>query len=67
MSEFPSVDHDTCVGCQTCMNTCPKGDALWEFNDEGKAVFKIDNKDECVHCHACGDSCPASAISFKEQ
>lgn len=64
IAEYPKVDQDACVGCQACQGNCPQGEKLWEYNDEGKAVFKVDNKDECVQCHQCESNCPASAISF---
>ncbi|KAA6367538.1 MAG: hypothetical protein EZS28_036935, partial [Streblomastix strix] len=65
MSDHPFVDDDACVGCQTCANSCPNTDVLWEFNSDGKAVFRIANKDECIHCQTCMNSCPAGAITFK--
>ncbi|KAA6386549.1 MAG: hypothetical protein EZS28_017923 [Streblomastix strix] len=66
MSEYPFVDDGTCVGCQTCSNSCPNPASLWEFNSEGKAVFKIDNKSDCIGCQQCLSNCPAGAITFKD-
>jgi len=57
---FPSVDRETCIGCQLCYVTC--GRAVYEMND-GVAVAVAPM--ECaVGCTTCGNICPTSAISF---
>lgn len=57
---FPTVDRETCIGCQLCYVTC--GRAVYEMN-EGVAVAVAPM--ECaVGCTTCGNICPTSAISF---
>ena len=52
------VDRDTCVGCETCVGTCPV-EAISMV--EGKADV---NGDVCVECGACVSVCPVEAISI---
>lgn len=56
-----TVDKDTCIGCGTCVDTCPVG-AL-SLDEEGKAGC---DEDTCISCFACIPVCPVSAISEKE-
>jgi NAD-dependent dihydropyrimidine dehydrogenase PreA subunit len=57
---FPSVDHDTCIGCTLCYVTCGRG--VYEMQDN-KAV--VANAYKCmVGCSTCGVVCPVEAISF---
>lgn len=51
------VDQDVCVGCETCVGSCPV--SAIEM-DGGKAKV---NPDACVECGTCVGSCPVSAIS----
>lgn len=46
---------DECIGCGTCVDTCPLG-AIVEEGD----IYKI--TEECTDCRACVDSCPVDAI-----
>jgi Fe-S-cluster-containing hydrogenase component 2 len=52
------VDKETCVGCESCVGTCPV-EAI-EMND-GKAVVE---EGKCVECGACVSACPVDAISL---
>ncbi|WP_457554972.1 4Fe-4S dicluster domain-containing protein [Candidatus Pyrohabitans sp.] len=54
-----SIDLDACVGCGTCVDTCPS--AVYEMNDEGKST--VVNADDCVECCACVEACPEGAIT----
>ncbi len=52
------VDKDTCVGCESCVSTCPV-----------EAISMVDGKAEvdeekCVECGACVSVCPVEAISM---
>jgi len=52
------IDKDTCVGCESCVGTCPV-----------EAISMVDGKAEvedakCVECGACVSVCPVEAISL---
>ena len=55
-SQQIAFDADACVGCDTCLKTCPEG-ALARENP-----FFID-RDRCTLCFACADACPSGALS----
>ncbi len=54
-----SIDEAKCVGCGTCIDTCPS--SVYELNDDGKST--VVNADDCVECCACVEACPEGAIS----
>lgn len=56
----PTVDPDTCIGCQLCYVTC--GRAVYEMVD-GIAV-EADPMNCAVGCTTCGNICPTGAITF---
>lgn len=56
------IDKEKCVGCSTCVETCPV--SLYSM-DGDKAVFSGDLED-CVVCRACESACPAAAIEVIE-
>ena len=51
------VDQSACVGCETCVGTCPV--SAISMND-GKASVDAGT---CVECGSCVSACPVSAIS----
>ncbi|MFZ5597141.1 MAG: glycyl-radical enzyme activating protein [Bacillota bacterium] len=51
-----SFDADQCIGCGTCLETCPDN-ALSRAN-----TFFID-RDRCSLCFKCVESCPAGALA----
>ncbi len=51
---------DECIGCQTCIDSCPYGAIVIE---DGKAVLT----DACTFCGACESSCPVSAIVVERE
>jgi len=51
------VDKDACVGCETCVGTCPV-EAISMV--DGKALVDQEN---CIECGSCVSVCPVSAIS----
>lgn len=56
----PTVDAESCIGCQLCYVTCGRG--VYEMHEQvAVAVAPM----ECaVGCATCGNVCPTSAISF---
>lgn len=50
-----NIDKDRCVGCGTCVETCP-ADVI--RMDEEKGIAKITYPDDCQTCHLCRLFCP---------
>lgn len=64
-----TVQHDdeACIGCQTCVNSCPYGAP--QFIEEDKIVQKCDTcraLREAGHEPVCVEACPMRAIEFGE-
>jgi NAD-dependent dihydropyrimidine dehydrogenase PreA subunit len=57
---LPTVDPDSCIGCQLCYVTCGRG--VYEMR-EGVAVA-VEAMECVVGCSTCGNVCPTAAISF---
>ena len=47
---------ERCLGCRTCVDTCPNG--CLEMTDAGLNI----DRDRCDGCGACGLACPAGAL-----
>jgi len=60
-----SIDTDRCVGCYTCILSCPYGAIM---PSEGGAVMKCElcTKNAC-ETPACVAGCPNQAIVFEER
>ena len=61
------VDQEVCIGCQTCVNSCPYGAP--QFIEEDKIVQKCDTcraLREAGHEPVCVEACPMRAIEFGE-
>ena len=61
------VDQDVCIGCGTCVNSCPYGAP--QFIEEDKIVQKCDTcraLREAGHESVCVEACPMRAIEFGE-
>ena len=61
------VDQDVCIGCGTCVNSCPYGAP--QFIEEDKIVQKCDTcraLREAGHEPVCVEACPMRAIEFGE-
>lgn len=52
------VDQEVCIGCETCVSTCPV-ESL-KMNENGKSQ---EDPDTCIDCGACIPVCPVTAIS----
>ena len=62
-----TVQHDdeACIGCQTCVNSCPY--SAPQFIEEDKIVQKCDTcraLREAGHDPVCVEACPMRAIEF---
>ncbi|ACV67456.1 ferredoxin [Desulfohalobium retbaense] len=58
------IDHDECIGCESCVEICPEVFAMDE--DEGKAyVIKEEGGPEDQIQEAI-DSCPSECISWED-
>ena len=60
------IDHETCIGCQTCATACPFG-----IPQYSPADGKMDKCDGCLTCGRtpedephCVASCPTKALHF---
>lgn len=51
------IDKCKCVGCEACINICPKHCILPTVDDEG-FVYPSVNTDNCIDCHLCENVCP---------
>lgn len=57
-------EHDKCIGCGACVNTCPDN---WEMGSDGKAKPKKTSVDEVGCNKAAADGCPVQCIKVIEQ
>ncbi len=48
--------ENRCIGCQTCIKTCPIGAISW--TDSGPAIDRA----RCDGCGACAEACPGNAM-----
>jgi ferredoxin len=59
------VDHDLCIGCELCVDTCPQ---VFEMRDDAFSWVKVDALDEeqrdCAE--EAADVCPVEAIAIEE-
>jgi pyruvate formate lyase activating enzyme len=60
ISPYPQVQwlEDRCIGCHTCLGTCPAG--CLEMTGKGMYV----DRDCCDGCGACAEACPANAMQL---
>ena len=57
-------DEDICVGCGTCIATCPYGAYTMITKEDGTVKSSL-NEILCEGCGACAVACPAGAISMR--
>ncbi|BCD59352.1 MULTISPECIES: FAD-binding oxidoreductase [unclassified Nitratiruptor] len=58
----PTVDHDRCIGCATCVTGCNRLVYRYDFENEKSIVY--DPLNCLVGCTTCHNTCPVDAISF---
>lgn len=62
MAWYPTIDHDTCVNDQACVEACPEQVILW---NDAEGRVEVSTQDRCPPaCRECADLCPLEAISF---
>lgn len=54
----PIFDHQTCIGCQDCVESCPPKTISMVNN---KPVVNMDN---CIRCFCCQELCPQKAVKI---
>jgi len=59
--ECPTVDHDLCVGCGSCLEECPAGAMKLEVTDKNEIRNTI-MSEHCCGCQTCTIYCVRSAI-----
>lgn len=59
MSIAPIAFSNECIGCFSCVYSCPVG-ALEEGTDNEGFYKPIINEDKCVECGKCSTACPIS-------
>ena len=57
---FPTIDAETCIGCQLCYVTC--GRNVFEMHEI--QAIAVDPMNCAVGCTTCANICPTAAISF---
>jgi ferredoxin len=59
-----TVDEETCIGCEVCVDTCPE---VFEMVDD-KARVKINEvpKDVVKSCREAAENCPVEAIQIED-
>lgn len=50
--------EDSCTGCSTCRDVCPK-EAIAMTYDAAGFRYPVINHDKCIECHLCEKRCPA--------
>lgn len=59
-----TVDEETCIGCEACVDTCPE---IFEMVDD-KARAKVDEvpTDLISSCKEAAENCPVEAILLED-
>ena len=56
-----NIDNEKCIGCCTCVATCPMD--VFRM-DKATEKSKITYQEDCQICHLCRIYCPVDAISI---
>ena len=55
----PIFDHDKCVGCGECVESCPADTIILK---DGQAVVDLN---DCIRCFCCQEMCRYNAVDIK--
>jgi thioredoxin reductase/Pyruvate/2-oxoacid:ferredoxin oxidoreductase delta subunit len=60
VSLHPIIDHNLCLGCATCVDSCPEGNVLGVIREKAHLI----NPGHCIGHGACKTACPTNAINL---
>lgn len=55
----PVFEHETCVGCQDCLNNCPP--KALTMNENQRPMVDLE---ACIRCFCCHELCPHKAVTL---
>ncbi|MDO9351117.1 MAG: ferredoxin [Deltaproteobacteria bacterium] len=59
-----TVDEETCIGCEVCVDTCPE---VFEMADDKARPKTIEvPKDVVESCREAAENCPVEAIQIED-
>jgi len=59
-----TVDEETCIGCEACVDTCPE---VFEMvGDKAKAKMENVPADLVKSCKEAAENCPVEAIQLED-
>ncbi len=61
--KVPHLEHDTCIGCETCARICPK---VFHMVSEHKAGIHSPNGDSEDMIETAMDNCPVACINWED-
>ncbi len=63
MTRIPSLDGDTCIGCETCTRICPN---VFQMISEHKAGIYNPTGDSEEKIEEAMDNCPVACITWDD-
>jgi len=63
MTRLPDLDHDCCIGCETCVRLCPE---VFTMVSEHKAGIHNPTGAPAAQIETAMDACPAACITWQD-